>query len=831
MQGSNLPQQPLNDQNEQFYALIRALPIGVLLLNQEAEVLVSNQAAQQLLPLDPNQQRQVFGQGWHCLQEDGTPFAANMCPVQLAIRQRQPVNNITLGIVTPEQGVRWLLISVEPQPDAGGNVQRLLCKLTDITEQKNNERSLIQAAKLEHALAQITWQMRQSLDLEQILLSTTGELRQILSCDRVLTYRFNPDWTGLVVAESVAAGWQPLLPEVNLEATVRSRVKECVSNERCVVRDLDSAEEMVDTYLQDLQGGQYRERRYVRAVPDVDAAGFSSCYLELLRSVQARAYIIVPIFEGQQLWGLLCAYQSSGPRQWQSAEAQLIQQIARQLGLAIQQANLFEQTQQQADELRRAKEAAVLANRAKSDFLASMSHELRTPLNAVLGFAQVLLQASNLNAEQADFLRIINRSGEHLLTLINDVLEMSKIEAGRTKLQITDCDLPALVASLDDLFRIKAEQKSLKLQFLLATDLPQLHRLDQGKLRQVLINLLGNALKFTETGCVRLTVGYSLDAMSPTPRLEFRVEDTGPGIPVNELELVFQPFTQTQAGLQSNEGTGLGLSICQTYVQLMGGQVTVSNRAQGGACFEFWLPTQPLTTESATVAVHTQVDRLHLAPGQPVRRVLVIEDVDTSRLLLVQVLQQAGFEVDIAADGPAGLERCYHCRPDLILMDIKLPGLSGYDTLLHLQERYGQLTPPVIAVTAYSFLEQQETMLRAGFMAVVTKPVNQGDLLRAIARQLQLDLVLDFHQPASNPTLLEPNPSLAGQQQQFEQELSRVSIEWRQAVYQAAIACETSVLTELTTQMSGDFNLLRQRVRAMVYDFQFDALATLIKPE
>jgi len=249
----------------------------------------------------------------------------------------------------------------------------------------------------------------------------------------------------------------------------------------------------------------------------VEQEGFSECYLKLLRTLEAKAYIIVPIFLNNQLWGLLAAYQNDRPRQWVNEE--MMVQLAGQLGVAIQQVDLLEQTRQQSLELQEAKEIADRANRAKSEFLANMSHELRTPLNAVLGFTQLMQRDSSLAPQNQDYLNIINRSGEHLLELINDILEMTKIESGRICYHQSTFDLWEFLSDLERMLRVRAEGKGLSFSFERGPIVPQFISTDKGKLRQILINLLGNAIKFTEAGTVTLRVEVGLPSSFTPPDL------------------------------------------------------------------------------------------------------------------------------------------------------------------------------------------------------------------------------------------------------------------------------------------------------------------------
>lgn len=356
--------------------------------------------------------------------------------------------------------------------------------------------------------------------------------------------------------------------------------------------------------------------------------------------------------------------------------------------------------------LRFAKEAAEAANHAKSAFLANMSHELRTPLNAILGFAQLMGRDAALTSRQGESLEIINRSGEHLLNLINDVLEMSKIEAGRITLNPERFDLRRLLQTLQEMFQIRAEAKHLSLQFDLAAELPQYVLTDEGKLRQVLINLLSNAVKFTDKGKVTLRAGK--EDKGNSTYLYFEIEDTGTGIAPEEIDSLFQPFVQTTSGTQAREGTGLGLTISRQFVQLMKGDIQLTSTLGQGSIFRFDIQVtaveQPETPQ--------QVSRgrvLRLAFDQPIYRILVVDDRLENRLLIEQLLQTVGFETMTASDGQEAIAAWQTWHPDLILMDMWMPVMDGYQATRQIRV-LEKLQPnsthtAIVALTASAFEE------------------------------------------------------------------------------------------------------------------------------
>ena len=396
--------------------------------------------------------------------------------------------------------------------------------------------------------------------------------------------------------------------------------------------------------------------------------------------------------------------------------------------------HLEELVEQRTADLVLARNAAETANRAKSVFLSSMSHELRTPMNAILGFSNMMRKDPLLQDEQRQNLDIINRSGEHLLTLINDVLEMAKIEAGRVQVENAPFDLGSLVRDVTDMMHVRAQEKGLQLLIDQSSEFPRYIRGDEARVRQVLINLLGNAVKFTQHGGV--TVRFGLKPHATPQRLLIEVEDSGIGISADDQKKIFEPFVQF-GETTAQQGTGLGLSIAWQFVQLMGGTISFESALGKGSTFRVELPMERVASADIAQPESTvKGEIVGLAPGQPEYHILIVEDQLDNQLLLAKLMKNVGFQAKVAENGEQAVELFQSWQPQLIWMDRRMPVMDGLEATRRIRELPGGREVKIVAVTASAFTEQREEMLEAGMDDFVRKPYRFNEIYECMTKQL-----------------------------------------------------------------------------------------------
>ena len=482
----------------------------------------------------------------------------------------------------------------------------------------------------------------------------------------------------------------------------------------------------------------------------------------------------------------------------------------------LQQFNteLEQKIEQRTAELSAAKQKAEVANQAKSSFIANMSHVLRTPLNAIIGFAQLIARDRNLPEETQKQIGIINNSGEHLLSLINNVLDLSKMEAEQLELELSDFDFYELLNNLEQMFSLKAASKNLQLNFVLAPATPRYIRADCTKLRQVLINLLNNALKFTDEGGIVLRVIPNDSQVEARIVFSFEVEDTGVGIPPTELEDLFQPFVQTESGRQKSEGTGLGLAISRKFVRLMGGDIRVRSSVGQGSTFCFEIEARVLTASEMPAPMEHQLI-LDLTEWESPPRILIVDDKELNRELLVKLLQPMGFALANASDGAEAIALWQSWQPDLILMDIRMPEVSGAEAIEVIKSNCPKTK--IIALTA-SVLATQTEIMALGCDDFMHKPFKTDELLLMMAKHL--GLCYTYAEENTGESIVTPSTL---DNDAFE----KISDELLQELQQSIMEVDLDKIEQAIAKIARENKSIAQAIEQSVSNFEYERILGL----
>ncbi|MEK0179607.1 response regulator [Microcoleus anatoxicus] len=522
---------------------------------------------------------------------------------------------------------------------------------------------------------------------------------------------------------------------------------------------------------------------------------------------------------------------------------EVLARVEHQLTIKRLQKELIErnnQLQQEIVERKKAEEKAAAASQAKSQFVANMSHELRTPLNAILGFTQVMSRDCLLSHENIENLRIINRSGQHLLELINDVLDLSKIEAGIVALDESSFDLYQVLDTLEEMFQIKAETKNLHLKFSVESQVPQYIKTDEKKLRVCLINLLGNSIKFTENGGeILLIVGLenvtfqSLETETDSNSISnercvifFEVQDTGVGIAAEEMNTLFNAFVQTEAGKKAADGTGLGLNITKKYVEIMGGNIEVSSILGEGTTFKFNIKLCAVAPSEVNI---TRLQRvLGLEPEQPIYRILAVDDNTENRLLLIKMLAPIGFEVREAENGRQAIEIWENWQPDLIWLDTRMPVMNGFETVAEIRARETNTRSHtvVIALTASIFEERRGEIIAAGCDDFVRKPFQEQIIFDKIAHYLGVRYI---YQELSVPFGVGGRRYLNGEKPDsfFLPLLAEMPKSWLEELDEAANDVNEELVIQVVDRISESHPTLANALKDLLEDYRLDRIVNL----
>lgn len=600
---------------------------------------------------------------------------------------------------------------------------------------QQNAVKLNRRAQRELILREITERILTFLELKRIFQVAVNEILPFLAVDRVAIYQFDQELQcrrGVFIAEAVHPDTDSLL-SVSID----------------------------DTCFDDALVARYLKGHH-QVIDDVATAELEPCYRELLISLKIQSNLVVPLICGSRLWGLLCMHQSKRTRIWTEEDLQVVDHIARQLSIAIQQADLFAKVEAELQEKKLAEERLIAVNeelastndqlarstRLKDEFLANMSHELRTPLNGILGMAESLQESiyGDISPNQRKALEEIDRSGNHLLELINDILDITKIEAGKLEVHLHPASITQLCHSCVSTIQRMAEAKSILLSSEIEPGLPPL-LLDERLLRQVLINLLSNAVKFTpEAGTVRLEVRLvrSAEVASGEATLELCVIDSGIGIDPEDQDKIFQPFVQIESGLNRQfTGSGLGLSIVKRILLAHGGDIGVQSSLGQGTRFRVQLPVTlvaEMVTDGSDRGTHKGDSAEPDSMAQTnLPSILLAEDSRVNRMIYSRYLAAKGYQVHEVVNGQEAIDFLQERVPSLLILDMSMPIVDGFAVLrmIRSSDRPELATMPIIVLTALAMKGDREKCLAAGASEYLAKPVKLQQLDQTLRRILE----------------------------------------------------------------------------------------------
>jgi len=538
-----------------------------------------------------------------------------------------------------------------------------------------------------------------------------------------------------------------------------------------------------------------------------------------------KSLITIPLMSSNECLGFVCYVFTNNTRENKETEDLLLHLFAHMLvnvkkraeaeSTLLQINKNLEQATEKANEMA---EKAEMANKSKSAFLANMSHEIRTPLNAIIGFSQLMNRDKMLTESQREYNISIIRAGEHLLALINDILELSKIEAGRVVLNPTNVDLHLMLSDIQMIFKDRAESKHLQFICEISDDLPQFVQVDEGKLRQIFVNLIGNAIKFTEEGGIAVrTRTTRID--DETDKLTVEIQDSGPGIHERELGKLFKHFEQTSSGMNKGSGTGLGLALSKELAILMGGDISVTSEVGIGSIFTFEVMIRKGSAEAIETTISKRV--IGIADRKEPCRILAVDDKDENLKVVVSLLKLVGFETMEAINGKDAIEKYETWNPHLILMDMRMPVMDGYEATRRIKETEKGKNTPIVALTASAFEDERKKIEALGMQGYIRKPFKESELFGTMAKILHLDYI--YEDELGDPSQVQPSGKAL-----VSEDVHRLQPELIIKMAEAISIADLDLFVDLVNSIGPEHAEIAKKLMELAHNYEYGSLQQLL---